>query len=70
MKRAPGGIHRELVNEISCPRSGPVSLTSELFWQYKKELIADIGQVKIENPVDEAEMVEINLGSTNKSRST
>ncbi len=45
LNRPPHGIYRELRNELPRPRSGPVTRTSELFWQYKKELIADISAV-------------------------
>jgi len=45
LNRPPHGIYRELRNELPRPRSGPVTRTSELFWEYKKELIADISAV-------------------------
>jgi NitT/TauT family transport system ATP-binding protein len=45
LNRPPYGIYRELHNELPRPRSGPETRTSELFWEYKKELIADIAAV-------------------------
>ncbi len=59
--RPPGGVFRELKNELPRPRSGPTTRTSELFWQYKKELITDISTVTSQNPRDEAEMAEVSL---------
>ncbi len=59
--RPPKGIHRELINELPRPRSGPTTRTADLFWHYKKELITDITTVTKENPIDKAELVEINL---------
>lgn len=45
LNRPPHGIYRELGNELPRPRSGPVTRTSDLFWEYKKELVADISIV-------------------------
>ncbi|MCG6969111.1 MAG: ABC transporter ATP-binding protein [Gammaproteobacteria bacterium] len=45
LHRPPNGIFRDLSNDLPRPRSGPTTRTSELFWQYKKELIADIAVV-------------------------
>lgn len=45
LAKPPNGIHRELTNELPRPRTSAVTRTSELFWQYKKELIADIAAV-------------------------
>jgi len=45
LNRPPSGIFRSLNNELTRPRSGPTTRTSELFWQYKKQLIADISDV-------------------------
>jgi NitT/TauT family transport system ATP-binding protein len=42
LHRPPNGIFRDLKNELPRPRSGPTTRTTERFWQYKKELIADI----------------------------
>lgn len=42
LAKPPHGIFRELKNELPRPRFGPNTRTSELFWQYKKELMADI----------------------------
>ena len=43
--RPPSGIYKVLVNELPRPRSGPTTRTTEMFWQYKKQLIADIANV-------------------------
>lgn len=45
LSRPPHGIYRELRNELPRPRSGPVTRTSDLFWEYKKEMMADISIV-------------------------
>jgi len=45
LNRPPRGIATELISELPRPRSGPVTRTSELFWQYKKQLIDEIAQV-------------------------
>ena len=45
LNRPPKGIYKELISELPRPRSGPTTRTAELFWQYKKELIADISSV-------------------------
>jgi NitT/TauT family transport system ATP-binding protein len=41
----PKGVYKELKNNLPRPRSGPTTRTTDLFWQYKKELIEDISQV-------------------------
>lgn len=45
LHRPPNGVFRDLRNSLPRPRSGPVTRTSELFWQYKKDLIADVAVV-------------------------
>jgi len=45
LNKPPGGIYTELVNELPRPRYGPTTRASELFWEYKKKLIADISGV-------------------------
>ena len=45
LDRPPKGIYREMPNALPRPRSGPTTRTSDLFWQYKKELMKDIAQV-------------------------
>ena len=42
LSKPPGGIYRELINELPRPRSGPTTRTHNLFWEYKKELMEDI----------------------------
>jgi len=41
----PRGIFKTMINDLPRPRSGPTTRTTDLFWQYKKELIDDISQV-------------------------
>jgi len=50
LNRPPNGIFRVLNNQLTRPRSGPATRTSELFWQYKKQLIADISDVAYAKP--------------------
>ena len=50
--RPPNGIFRDLKNDLPRPRSGPTTRTSDLFWQYKKDLIADISAVASEKRRD------------------
>lgn len=45
MNRPPKGIFKDMKNELPRPRTGPVTRTTELFWQYKKQLISDIAIV-------------------------
>ena len=45
LNRPPKGIYKDFNNELPRPRSGPVTRTTELFWEYKKQLIADIAEV-------------------------
>ena len=45
LNRPPHGIFKDVRNLLPRPRSGPVTRTSELFWKYKKDLIADISIV-------------------------
>lgn len=52
LHRPPNGIFCDLQNDLPRPRSGPTTRTSELFWQYKKELIADISVVASEKNKD------------------
>jgi len=59
--RPPAGIHRELINELPRPRSGPTTRINELFWNYKKELINDISNVTKDKPRDAAELAELDL---------
>ncbi|WP_455218228.1 ABC transporter ATP-binding protein [Kaarinaea lacus] len=61
LARPPKGIYKEVINELPRPRSGPKTRTTEMFWEYKKQLISDIAAVTKEAPRDEAEMAEFNL---------
>lgn len=55
LSRPPGGIFRILKSDLPRPRSGPKTRTADLFWQYKKELIADISEVTTKNPLSDEE---------------
>lgn len=61
--RPPNGIYKIMDNELPRPRSGPTTRTTELFWEYKKQLIADIAAVTASNPQDEAELAELRITS-------
>ena len=61
--RPPGGIYKVVKNELPRPRSGPTTRTADLFWKYKKELIADIAMVTAQRPTDEAELAELKLST-------
>jgi len=53
----PYGIYKILENKLPRPRSGPVTRTTDLFWQYKKELIDDISKVSaLKKKAQEAQM--------------
>lgn len=43
--KPPAGIYTELENALPRPRYGPETRSSELFWEYKKKLMADIAAV-------------------------
>jgi NitT/TauT family transport system ATP-binding protein len=59
--RPPNGIYKIMENELPRPRSGPTTRTTELFWEYKKQLIADISTVTAQSPQDDAEMAELRI---------
>ena len=59
--RPPNGIYKVMDNELPRPRSSQTTRTTDLFWEYKKQLIADIATVTAQSPQDEAEMAELNL---------
>lgn len=59
--RPPTGIFRVMNNELPRPRSGPTTRTTELFWEYKKQLIANIATVTAQNPRSDAELAELRL---------
>jgi len=61
LSKPPGGVYREMKNDLPRPRSGPTTRTHELFWQYKKELMSDIAQVSaINRQSDERPVVSTN----------
>lgn len=45
LDKPPRGVYKEVVNDLPRPRHGPTTRTTELFWEYKKSLIADISTV-------------------------
>jgi len=59
--RPPNGIYKLMQNELPRPRSSQTTRTTDLFWEYKKQLIADIAAVTAQNPQDDAELAELNL---------
>lgn len=62
LARPPGGIYKELINELPRPRDLRETKSSELFWEYKKELNHLIQEVQTQAPLDESEMAELELG--------
>jgi len=65
LSRPPNGIFREVNSELPRPRSGPITRTTELFWEYKKQLISDIAAVTKKSPRDKAEMAELEITLAN-----
>jgi len=60
LSKLPGGIYREMKNDLPRPRSGPTTRTHDLFWKYKKELMQDIANVSaIKRHTEELEEEEI-----------
>jgi NitT/TauT family transport system ATP-binding protein len=59
--RPPAGIFKIFENDLPRPRSGPTTRTTEMFWEYKKQLIADIATVTAQNPENEVELAELAL---------
>ena len=64
LNRPPSGIYKVLDNELPRPRSGPTTRTTELFWEYKKQLIADIAKVASS---ETGELEDDNTDSNNSS---
>jgi len=64
LNRPPSGIFKVLTNELPRPRSGPTTRTTELFWQYKKQLIEDISKVA------GSETTQIDGGNSNSNHSS
>lgn len=59
LNRPPKGIYKDIKNELPRPRIGASTRTSDLFWQYKKELIDDITKVQEAAPLNEEEAMEL-----------
>ncbi len=65
LARPPGGIYKEVINELPRPRDLRETKSSELFWEYKKELNNLIQEVQAQAPLDESEIAELELGAKN-----
>lgn len=61
LSRPPAGIHRIHDNKLPRPRSTQTTKTSDMFWQYKKQLIADIAEVMRQHPTSETELAELRM---------
>ena len=59
--RPPKGVYKIFENDLPRPRSGPKTRTTEMFWEYKKQLIADIATVTAQQPENELELAELAL---------
>lgn len=57
LDKPPHGVYKEVVNKLPRPRHGPTTRTTELFWEYKKSLIADIATVAKRNNDELAENI-------------
>jgi NitT/TauT family transport system ATP-binding protein len=59
LSRPPGGIFKIVENKLPRPRGGSATRTHDLFWSYKKGLIADIAAVTAQRPRDKSELAEL-----------
>ena len=59
--RPPHGIYKIMDNELPRPRNSRTTRTTDLFWEYKKQLIADISTVTAQAPQSEEEIAELHL---------
>jgi NitT/TauT family transport system ATP-binding protein len=59
--RPPAGIYRIHENGLPRPRSTQQTKTSDLFWENKKRLIADIAEVMRQHPASETELAELRM---------
>lgn len=59
--RPPNGIHKIMDNELPRPRNSRTTRTTDLFWEYKKQLMEDISTVTAQSPQSEEEMTELRL---------
>jgi NitT/TauT family transport system ATP-binding protein len=61
LARPPAGIARIHANKLPRPRSTQTTKTSDLFWEYKKQLIADIAAVMRQHPASDTELAELRM---------
>ena len=59
--RPPTGIFKIMDNILPRPRNSQATRTRDLFWEYKKQLIADIAEVTTQSPQSEEEIAELRL---------
>lgn len=57
--RPPNGIYKIVDNQLPRPRHSQNTRTKDLFWEYKKQLIADITAVTAQSPQSDEEMIEL-----------
>ncbi len=61
LARQPAGIHRVHENRLPRPRTAQTTKTSDLFWEYKKQLITDIAEVMRQQPTSDTELAEMRM---------
>jgi NitT/TauT family transport system ATP-binding protein len=61
LARPPAGLHRVHANQLPRPRSAQTTKTSDQFWEYKKQLIADIAAVMRQQPTSDTELAEMRM---------
>jgi NitT/TauT family transport system ATP-binding protein len=61
LARPPVGIFRVHDNKLPRPRSTQTTKTSNLFWEYKKQLIGDIAEVMRQHPTSDTELAEMRM---------
>lgn len=59
--RPPNGIYKIMENKLPRPRNSQSTRTTDLFWEYKKQLISDIATVTAQAPQSEEEIAELRL---------
>lgn len=57
--RPPKGIYKIMDNKLPRPRNSQSTRTRDLFWEYKKQLIADIATVTTQTPQSKEEIAEL-----------
>jgi NitT/TauT family transport system ATP-binding protein len=61
LARPPAGIYRVHENRLPRPRSTQTTKTSDRFWEYKKQLIADIAAIMRQQPTSATELAELRM---------